>query len=142
MAIKFAVREVLVLATEDDCSGRSNSENRESIDGATHAYCGKIRFSTEGLEDVGAVMGEAIPEPGHCSFSTRRISLVAEDELQEEDQLGKQSFVHKAIFQWDTHDIRTLSCIPPDELLKQRLVPLEHRSCIYFLPRAGINFQE
>ena len=55
MATKFAAREVLVLATEDDCSGRSNSENRESIDGAIHAYRGKIRFSTEGSEDVGAV---------------------------------------------------------------------------------------
>ena len=30
MAMKFAAREGLVLATEDDCSGRSNSENRES----------------------------------------------------------------------------------------------------------------
>ena len=58
MATKFAVREVLVLATEDDCSGRSNSENRESIDGTIHAYRGKTRFSTEGLENVGAVMGE------------------------------------------------------------------------------------
>ena len=56
MATKFAAREVLVLATEDDCSGRSNSENREGIDGATHAYRGMTRFSTEGLEDVGAVM--------------------------------------------------------------------------------------
>ena len=56
-------REVLVLATEDDCSGWSNSKNRESIDGAIHAYHGKTRFSTEGLEDVGAVMGEAIPGP-------------------------------------------------------------------------------
>ena len=55
MATKFSAREVLVLATEDDCSGRSNSENRESIDGAIHAYRGKTRFSTEGLEDVGAV---------------------------------------------------------------------------------------
>ena len=55
MATKFAAREVLVLATEDDCSGRSNSENRESIDGAIHDYHGKTRFSTEGLEDVGAV---------------------------------------------------------------------------------------
>ena len=26
-----------MLATEDDCSSRSNSENREGIDGATHA---------------------------------------------------------------------------------------------------------
>ena len=84
MAMKFAAREVLVLATEDNCSGRSNSE---SIDGAIHAYRGKTRFSTEGLEDVGAVMGEAIPGPGPCSFSTRRISWVVEDELQEEDHL-------------------------------------------------------
>ena len=64
MAPKFAAREVLVLATEDDCSGWSNSENREGIDGAIHAYRGKNRFSMEGLEDVGAVMGEAIPGPG------------------------------------------------------------------------------
>ena len=71
MATKFAAREVLVLATEDDCSGRSNSENRESIDGAIHAYRGKTRFSKKGLEDV---MGEAIPGPGPCSFSTSRIS--------------------------------------------------------------------
>ena len=40
--------------------GRSNSENSESIDGAIHDYRGKTRFSTEGLEEVGAVMGEAI----------------------------------------------------------------------------------
>ena len=56
MATKFAAREVLVLATEDDCSVRSNSENRESIDEAIHAYCGKTRLSMEGLKDVGAVM--------------------------------------------------------------------------------------
>ena len=95
MATKFAAREVLVLATEDDCSGRSNSENREGIDGAIHAYRGMTWFSTEGLEDVGAVMGEAIPGPGPCRFSTKRISRVGE--LQEEDRLGKQSFVPKAI---------------------------------------------
>ena len=64
MVTKFAAREVLVLATEDDCSGRSNSENREGIDGAIHAYRGMTRFSTEGLEDVGAVMGETIPGQG------------------------------------------------------------------------------
>ena len=45
-----------------------------------YAYHGKTRFSTEGLEDVGAVMGEAIQGPGLCNFSTRRISWVAEDE--------------------------------------------------------------
>ena len=93
MTIKFAAREVLVLATEDNCSGRSNSENREGIDGAIHDYRGKTRFSMEGLEDIGAVMGEAIPGPGPCSLSTRRICWVSEDELQEEDHLGKQSFV-------------------------------------------------
>ena len=59
-------------------------------------YLLQTRFSTEGLEDVGAVMGEAILGPGHCSFSTTRISWVAEDELQEEDHLGKQSFVPKS----------------------------------------------
>ena len=100
MATKFAAGEILVLATEDNCSGRSNSKNREGIDGAIHDYRGKTRFSTEGLEDVGAVMGEVIPGPGPCSFSTRRISWVSEDELQEEDQLGKQSFVSKAILHW------------------------------------------
>ena len=39
MATKFA-REVLVSATEDDCSCQSNSENREGIDGAIHDYRG------------------------------------------------------------------------------------------------------
>ena len=83
MAMKFAAREVLVLVTEDEYSGWSNSENREDIDGAIHAYCGKTRFSMEGLEDVGAVMEEAIPGPGPCSIYTRRISWASEDELQE-----------------------------------------------------------
>ena len=100
MATKFAAREVLVLATEDDCSSQSNSENRERIDGAIHAYRRKTRFSTENLEDVIAIMGEAILGPGPCSFSTRKISRIAEDELQEEYHLGKQSFVPKAILHW------------------------------------------
>ena len=46
------------------------------------------------------IMGEAILGPGPCSFSTRRISWVSEDELQEEDHLGKQSFMSKAILHW------------------------------------------
>ena len=101
MATRFAAREVLVLVTEDNCSGRSNSENREGIDGAICAYCGKIRFSTEGFKDVGAVMGEAIPGPGPCSIYTRRISWVSEDELQEEeDHLGKQTIAPKAILHY------------------------------------------
>ena len=100
MATKSAAREVLVLATEDDCSGRSNSDNREGIDGAIHAYRGKTSFSTGGLEDVRTVMGEAISGPGPCSFSTRRISWVYEDELLKEDHLSKQSFVPKAILHW------------------------------------------
>ena len=98
MATWFAAREVLVLATEDDCCGRSNSQNREDIDGAIRAYRGKTRFSTEGFEDVGSVIGEAIPGPRPCSIYTRIISWASEDELQEEDHLGKQPFVPKAIF--------------------------------------------
>ena len=66
MATRFAARKVLVLAAEDDCTGQSNSNNREGIDGSIHAYCGKTRFSTEGFEDVEAVMGETIPGPGPC----------------------------------------------------------------------------
>ena len=94
---RFAAREV---ATEDYCSSQSNSENREGIDGAISAYRGKTRFSMEGFEDVGAVVGEAIPGPGPCSIYTRRISWVSEDELQKEDHLGKQPFVPKAILHW------------------------------------------
>ena len=45
-----------MLATDDDCSGRFNGENREGIYGAIRAYRGKTRFSTESLEDFGAVM--------------------------------------------------------------------------------------
>ena len=60
MATKFAAREVLELATEDDCSGQFNTENREGIDRAILDYRGNTRFSKEGLEDIGAVMGEAI----------------------------------------------------------------------------------
>ena len=74
MVTRFAVREVLVLVTKDDCSGQSNSENRED-DGAICAYRSETRFSTEGFEDVRAVMGEAIPGPGPCSIYTRRISF-------------------------------------------------------------------
>ena len=88
-----------MLANNDDFSGLSNSENREGIDRAIHAYYrGKNRFSTEGLEDDGPLMGEAFLGPGPYSFSTRRISRVSEDELQEEDHLGKQSFVSKLFY--------------------------------------------
>ena len=41
-----------MLATEDDCSGRSNSENRKGIDEAIRAYCRKSRFSMEGFQDL------------------------------------------------------------------------------------------
>ena len=54
----------------------------------------------EGFKDVGVVVGEAIPGPGPCSISTRSISWVSEDELQEEDHLSKQAFVPKAILHW------------------------------------------
>ena len=96
---KFAAGEVLVLATEDDCSGRSNSENREGIDGAIHAYRGMtIIFSSEGLEDVGAVMGEAIPDQDLVTSLPKVIIIgLLRMNYTEEDRLGKQSFVPKAI---------------------------------------------
>ena len=95
--MRFAAREVLVLATEDICFSQS-SENREGIDEAIRAYRGKTRFCMKGFEDFGAVIEEATPGP--CSTYTRRISWVSEDELQEEDHLGKQPFVPKAILYW------------------------------------------
>ena len=52
------------------------------------------------LEDIVAIMGEVISGPRPYSFSTRRISWVAEDELQKEDHLCKQSFVPKAVLHW------------------------------------------
>ena len=54
----------------------------------------------KGFEDFGAVIKEATPGPGQCSTYIRRISWVSEDELQEEDHLGKQPFVPKAILHW------------------------------------------
>ena len=51
----------------------------------------------EGFEYLGAVTGEAIPGPGPCSTNTRRFSWVSGDEIQEEDDLGKQPFMPKAI---------------------------------------------
>ena len=52
-------KEVLVLATEDDCSSRSKARiERILTERAIHAYRGMTRFSTEGLEDVGAVIWE------------------------------------------------------------------------------------
>ena len=100
MVTRLAARKLLVLATEDNCFGRSNSENRDSIDGAICAHCRKSRFSTEGFEDFEAVMGEASPGPGHCSTYTKRIYWVSENELRKEDHLGKQPFVPKAILHW------------------------------------------
>ena len=52
------------------------------------------------LMELSVLMGETIPGPGPCSTYTRRISSVSEDELQEEDPLGKQPFVPKAILHW------------------------------------------
>ena len=44
--------------------------------------------------------GRSHSRPGPCSFSTIRTSLVAEDELQEEDHVGKHSFMPKATLHW------------------------------------------
>ena len=70
MSTSLAAREVLVLVTEDDSFGQSNSKNREGIDGVIRAYRRKTKFSTEDFEDVGNVMGEAIPGPGPCRTYT------------------------------------------------------------------------
>ena len=48
MATRLAATEVLELATEDDCFGRSNSENRDGSDGAIHAYHRRSKFGMEG----------------------------------------------------------------------------------------------
>ena len=59
---KLAAREVLVLATEDDCFGRLRVLLELSMLIAERpGYC------TEGFEDVGAVMGEATPGAGPIS---------------------------------------------------------------------------
>ena len=99
MATKFAAREVLVLATEDECSGRFNSENREGIDGAIHAYCGNTRLARKAWK-TSVPLWEKPFQDQDLVASLPEGSRVAEDELQEEDHLGKQSFVPKAILHW------------------------------------------
>ena len=84
--------EKLVLETEDDYSCRSKSENREGIDGTIHVYSGMTRFSTEGLEDAGAVVGEAIDQDVVASLPEGSLGL-----LRMNYHLGNQSFVPKAI---------------------------------------------
>ena len=79
-----------MLATEDDCSCRSKSENRESVDGAIHAYSGMTRFSTEGLEDVRAVV--LLDQDIVASLPEGSLGL-----LRMNCHLGNQSFVPKAI---------------------------------------------
>ena len=43
---KFLLNIRHSVETEDDCSGQSDSENRECIDRTTYAYRGKTGFST------------------------------------------------------------------------------------------------
>ena len=88
-----------MLATEDDCSGQSISENREGIDGAICAYRGKQYLARKDSRTA-KQLWEAIPETGPCNIYTRKISWVSEDEWQEENHLGKQPFVPKAILNW------------------------------------------
>ena len=98
MATKFAAREVLVLATVP--VGLIARIERVLME-ISKLIVERPGLTQEGLEDVGAVIREAIPGLGPCSFSTRRISWVSEDELlQEVDHLSKQSFVPKAILHW------------------------------------------
>ena len=81
MATKFAAREVLVLATED---------------AVPVSLIARTSLAWKAWKTLEPLWEKPLP----CSFSTRRISWVAEDELQEEDHLGKQSFVPKAILHW------------------------------------------
>ena len=87
---EIGAREVLVLETEDDSFGQSNSENRYGNYGAICTYRGKTGFSMESFEDLGAVMGEAIPGPGPCSTYTKGSLGI----------LWMNSFVPKAILHW------------------------------------------
>ena len=94
MATKFTAREVLVLATEDDCSGWSNSDNREGIDGAIHVCRGKTSLARKAwktsepfwekpFQDLVASLTEG-------SLGFLRIIIGTR----------KQSFVSKAILHW------------------------------------------
>ena len=86
MAKKFAAREVLVLATEDDCSGLSN-RNREGIDGAIHAYHEKSRFSTEAWKTSEPLWEKPFEDQDLIASLPEGSLGFPEDELQEEDHL-------------------------------------------------------
>ena len=79
--------EKLVLATENDCSCRSKSENREGIYGAIHAYSGMTRFSTEGLEEKPLHNQDVVASLPEESLGLLRMNY----------HLGNQSFVPKPI---------------------------------------------
>ena len=85
--------------TEDGCFGRSNSENKEGSDGAIHAYHGKTRFSTEGLEDVSAVVEKPFQDQDLvASLPEGSLGLLRMN--YKKKNLSKQSFVPKAILHW------------------------------------------
>ena len=54
MATKFAAREVLVLATEDDCSCRSTRTERVLTE-VSMLIAERPGLSTEGMGDIGAI---------------------------------------------------------------------------------------
>ena len=51
MAMRLAAGEVLVLVTEDNSFGQSNSKIERVLMDLIHAYSGKSRFSMEVFED-------------------------------------------------------------------------------------------
>ena len=83
---RLAAREVLVLSTKDDCSSRTNSKNREGIDGAIRAYITERPDLARKASKTSELLWDK--PPGLCNTYTRRNTSVSEDELQEEGHLG------------------------------------------------------
>ena len=85
--------EKLVLATEDDCSCRSKSENREGIDGAIHAYSRMTRFARKAWKTSEPLWEKPLQDQDIvASLPEGSLGL-----LRMNYHLGNQSFVPKAI---------------------------------------------
>ena len=78
-----------MLSTKNDCSSRTNSENREGIDGTIRAYIEERPDLARKASKTSELLWEK--PPGLCNTYTRRNTSVSEDELQEEGHLGKQT---------------------------------------------------
>ena len=82
MATKFAAREVLVLATEDDCSGRSNSENRERIDGVIQSCEYVLNYKASRYRyvfiflNIFSTAGRSIRHSGGCDSERGKATII------------------------------------------------------------------